>query len=74
MPMDQRYHFRILPPGEAVRIRILETDADGPTLAASFAGRLTPLTTGALVRVFGAMPFHTLKVWRASTWRPSGSG
>jgi DUF1365 family protein len=62
LPMDQRYDFRILPPGEAVRIRILETDRDGPTLSATFAGRRTAMTDGALARIFAAMPFHTLKV------------
>jgi DUF1365 family protein len=60
--MDQRYRFRVLPPGEAVRIRILETDRDGPTLAASFIGRRRPLTARVLAAVFAAMPFHTLKV------------
>ncbi|HUG62104.1 MAG TPA: DUF1365 domain-containing protein [Methylomirabilota bacterium] len=62
MPMEQRYHFSLLPPGEAVRVRILETDADGPTLAATFVGRRRPLTSRAVAAVFAAMPFHTFKV------------
>ncbi|WP_181707072.1 DUF1365 domain-containing protein [Chthonobacter rhizosphaerae] len=62
MPMDQRYHFRVLPPGDGVRLRILETDRHGPTLAATFAGERRALTARALARTFAAMPLHTLKV------------
>lgn len=62
MAMEHRYHFRVLPPGTAVRVRIMETDATGPTLAAAFSGRMKPLTSAALLAVFAAMPFHTLKV------------
>jgi DUF1365 family protein len=68
MPMDQRYHFRVLPPGDAVRIRILETDTDGPTLAATFAGERRPLTSAALARVFLGMPLHTAKVVLGIHW------
>jgi Protein of unknown function (DUF1365) len=34
--MAMRYHFRVLPPGDSIRLRILETDRDGPVLAATF--------------------------------------
>ncbi len=37
--MAMRYRFRISPPGEQVRLRILETDREGPLLAATFIGR-----------------------------------
>src|SRR6201995_5396384 len=37
--MAMRYHFRICPPSEQVKLRILETDRDGPLLAATFSGR-----------------------------------
>jgi len=62
MPMRQRYNFSLLPPGEAVRVRILETDDEGPILAATFAGRRRPLTSRSVAAIFAAMPFHTLKV------------
>lgn len=62
MPMEQRYHFRVIPPGDGVRLRILETDRDGPTLAATFVGARRPVTSGVLLRTFLSMPFHTLKV------------
>ena len=42
--MAMRYHFRILPPGERVKLRILETDREGPLLAATFNGRRRALT------------------------------
>lgn len=60
--MDETYLFRVLPPGEAVRIRILETDAEGPTLAATFAGRLRPATRANLARAFFTVPLMSLKV------------
>ncbi|MEW5423899.1 DUF1365 domain-containing protein [Amorphus sp. 3PC139-8] len=62
MPMEETYRFRILPPGEAVRIRILESDADGPTFAATFAGRHVPASRGALARCFFAIPLMSFKV------------
>jgi len=36
--MAMRYHFRVLPPGDRVKLRILETDSAGPLLAATFNG------------------------------------
>lgn len=60
--MAMRYHFRMLPPDDEVRIRILETDVDGPLLAASFAGRRHALTTRRLLAALLALPFMTLKV------------
>src|SRR5713101_2236723 len=32
--MAMRYHFRVSPPGDSVKLRILETDHDGPLVAA----------------------------------------
>ena len=49
--MAMRYHFRVSPPGENVKLRILETDREGPLLAATFSGRRQDLTTAALLRV-----------------------
>src|SRR3984893_6032540 len=34
--MAMRYRFRIAPPGDEVKLRILETDREGPLLAATF--------------------------------------
>lgn len=69
LDMPLRYHFRLLPPGEGeVRVRILETDAEGPILAATFAGRRKDLTTPALLRECLAVPFMTLKVVAGINW------
>ena len=66
--MAMRYHFRISPPGECVKLRILETDRDGPLLSATFNGRRKELTTVALLRSFFALPLLTLKIVAAIHW------
>jgi uncharacterized protein len=66
--MPMRYHFRVTPPGETVKLRILETDAEGPILAATFNGRAHALTTGALLRVFFGLPLVTFKIMAAIHW------
>jgi DUF1365 family protein len=60
--MAMQYHFRMVPPREDVKIRILETDSEGPLLAATFHGRRRPLSTGNLLRAFCALPAVTLKI------------
>jgi DUF1365 family protein len=66
--MTMRYHFRVRPPGEGVQLRILETDRDGPLLAATFIGRRRALGTGQLWRAFFALPLVTLKIVAAIHW------
>lgn len=66
--MAMRYHFRVSPPGPNVRLRILETDAEGPVLAATFNGRRRQLTTAALLRSFVSLPLVTLKIVAAIHW------
>jgi len=66
--MAMRYHFRVLPPSDTVRLRILETDHDGPLLAATFSGRRRALTTPALLRSFFSLPLVSLKVMAAIHW------
>ncbi|MFC7052799.1 DUF1365 domain-containing protein [Hansschlegelia quercus] len=66
--MGMRYAFRLAPPDERVRISILESDAEGPLLLASFRGDRRALTDGALLRVCGELPFMTLKVTAAIHW------
>jgi uncharacterized protein len=72
--MSGRYDFRIAPPGQELRLRILEHDDTGPILAASFAGSAKPLTTAnlasALIRipllglkVVGLIHFEALRLW-----------
>jgi uncharacterized protein len=57
-----------LPPAERVKLRILETDREGPLLAATFNGRRSKLTTAALLRSFFALPLVTLKIASAIHW------
>jgi DUF1365 family protein len=63
-----RYHFRILPPGERVHVRILETDAEGPILAATFTGAPRPLTSAETLKAFFGHPLLTLKVVAGIHW------
>ena len=60
--MATRYRFCISPPGEGVRLRILEVDAEGPLLAATFSGRRRALTTRVLLCAFVGLPLVTLKI------------
>jgi uncharacterized protein len=69
VPMATRYRFRISPPGEQVRLRILEVDTEGPLLAATFSGRRRVLTTGALLHAFVTLPLVTLKIIGAIHWQ-----
>lgn len=66
--MAMRYHFRIAPPAERVKLRILETDREGPLLAATFSGRRRALATSVLLRAFVALPLVTLKIVGAIHW------
>jgi DUF1365 family protein len=66
--MAMRYHFRVLPPQDSVRLRILETDREGPLLAATFNGRRRALNTAELLRAFFAFPLVTLKIVAAIHW------
>lgn len=66
--MAQTYRFRVLPPGEAVRVRILESDREGPLLSATFAGTRRPLTSGQVIGLGLKIPFMTLKVIAGIHW------
>jgi DUF1365 family protein len=66
--MAMRYHFRVLPPGERVQLRILETDGEGPLLAATFNGSRRALNTKELLRTFLGLPLVTLKIVAAIHW------
>jgi DUF1365 family protein len=68
IPMAMRYLFRVLPPSDTVKLRILETDRDGPLLAATFNGRRRALTSPALLRSFFSLPLVSLKIMAAIHW------
>ncbi len=66
--MAMRYYFRVMPPAEGVKLRILETDRAGPLLAATFNGRRRALTTPALLWSVFSLPLVTLKITAAIHW------
>jgi len=60
--MPMRYRFRLNAPGEQINVRILETDSDGPLLAATFTGGRQALDDRRLLAACARIPFLTLKV------------
>jgi DUF1365 family protein len=68
MAQEMRYRFRILPPGPRVSVRILENDAEGPILAATFTGTPRSLTSAEILKACIAMPLMTLKVVAGIHW------
>lgn len=68
IPMQMRYHFRMLPPGAEIRWRILETDPEGPLLAATFTGRQESMATATLLSLTARIPFLTLKIVAGIHW------
>jgi DUF1365 family protein len=66
--MAMRYHFRVSPPANKVKLRILETDRERPLLAATFSGRRRALTSAALLRSFFSLPLVTFKTVAAIHW------
>jgi DUF1365 family protein len=68
IPMDMRYRFRMLPPGDEIRWRILETDAEGPLLSATFTGRQQRISTATLAALTLRIPFLTFKILAGINW------
>ncbi len=66
--MNMRYHFRMLPPGDDIRWRILETDPEGPLLSATFSGHKVALTTGTLSRLCARIPLLPLTILGGIHW------
>ena len=66
--MDKSYHFRLQPPGETLKFRILETEPTGPCFHATFNANGRPLTTAALVKAAMKIPFLTFKVFAGIHW------
>lgn len=66
--LGARYHFRILPPGRAVRLRIHETEQGEPLLAATFAGRARIFDTPGLAACLLKFPLMTWKIVAGIHW------
>jgi DUF1365 family protein len=67
--MTARYHFRVMPPGKVVRLRIHETEAGEPLLAATFAGEAKPFNSVALAGCLLRIPLLTWKIMAAIHWQ-----
>ena len=68
MDMAMRYHFRVSPPGAAVRLIVDAHDAEGPKLAACFRGERAELTDRAILKAFLAHPLLALAVLAGIHW------
>lgn len=68
MDMKLRYHFRVLPPCDEVKIRIFETDGPDPILSATFYGTAKPFNTANLMGQVARLPLMTLKVVAGIHW------
>lgn len=66
--LAMRYRFRVKPPGGDLAVRILETDAEGPLLSASFHGERSNLTSRTLIKTCLSLPLMTLKVIAGIHW------
>jgi uncharacterized protein len=60
--MVAAYEFRVLPPGDKVRVRILETENGEPLLSATIIGARKPLTSATIIAECIRAPLMTLKV------------
>jgi len=68
MDLDMTYHFAVAPPAERVSVRIDGSDAEGPVIAAVFAGERRDLTDRTLVAAFLGHPLQTLMVVAGIHW------
>lgn len=66
--METDYHFRILPPGDAVSIVIRQEDEDGLLLAACFKGRRQPMSERSMAHSLFRYPLLTVKIIAAIHW------
>jgi uncharacterized protein len=60
--MGMRYDFRVRAPGQNLQFRILESDAEGPLLAATFSGAARLLNTPTLASQLVKIPLLGLKI------------
>lgn len=68
MDMEQTYAFRVRPPADLFSLVIDVHDAEGRILTARHLARRRDLTDGALLALFFAVPFLTLKVVGGIHW------
>lgn len=66
--MDARYHFRVMPPGRTVKLRIHETEAGEALLAATFTGTARDFSTSGLIGCLLKIPAMTWKIMAGIHW------
>jgi hypothetical protein len=68
MPMECRYEFSILPPGEKIALSIRQLHEGKPIMNASFTGERRALNRHNLGRALMAFPFNSVKVIAGIHW------
>jgi hypothetical protein len=68
LPMDCKYHFRIVAPAHSVKISIRQEDRAGPLFAASFSGRRTAFSSRALTVALSRYPAMAFKIIAGIHW------
>ena len=68
MAMETHYRFSVSPPEQEVKVRILQSGAQGAMFAAAFCGRRRPLTSRSLLAALLGLPLLTFKVIAAIHW------
>lgn len=66
--MGARYHFRVTPPGDKVKLRIFETEDNEPLLAATFIGDAHPMSNMTLAKQLAQFPLMTFKIVAGIHW------
>jgi len=69
LDMAMRYDFRVMPPGETLSLCIEASETGKLILNANLTGVREELCDSALLRLFCAIPFVTLKVVAAIHWQ-----
>ncbi|MDX2276526.1 MAG: DUF1365 family protein [Hyphomonadaceae bacterium] len=68
LEMALRYEFRVMPPGEFVRVAMTVKRGEDVALTASFAGKQRALTDANLLSVWASHPAMTFKVIAGIHW------
>ncbi|WP_128929088.1 DUF1365 domain-containing protein [Bradyrhizobium guangxiense] len=68
MEMETHYRFSVSPPQQDVRVRIVQSNAQGTMFAATFCGRRRALTGRSLLTSLCSLPLLTFKVIAAIHW------
>ena len=68
LPMECKYHFRIVAPAYSVKISIQQEDHAGPLFAATFSGRRSAFTSKGLAAALSRYPAMAFKIIAGIHW------